>query len=603
MQLRKRFASLRTRMILLFVPVTVITLTVTGLFCYYRTRKVIRQHQLDIAGNLLEQEAAKVGDTLDRAIQVTEQILYFTPVRQTLLGGEQNEQPEMQMEDYRATSTFLHVLEQQFGYMRVRIFAHGIGGMLPPDNIRLFRYGSLERELPVSDMIQDRTQQIHLAETYRYPANSDAEKGNWILSVVRFLVNGPDNYVEAVISLDLDSTELLAEWVMEDDGLQPLYLINRQGRVLSSGDASKINTETGGELALALYDHRLWREGNSTYLSQRVAHSDWLLFMELPDSYGWREAQSILTTILGMIALACIGGTLAVLVISRALTNRIQALAQMIESSTIHSTLPDVLSLHIREEPGEHGEIAVLIQAYNHMLERIGALSAENAHMAVRESRYRMEALRLQINSHFLYNALASIKGYIEMNDAPTASALLMELAAFFKRSLDKGNVCITLREELEIVNAYLNIQQLVYEGIFDYRIDVPGPLSDTRIPKFLLQPIVENAVVHGVTERREGGKILISAFARDDRVYICVEDNGPGFSKEMLAVREAGEAPKRGIGTDNVERRLKLYFGLRARLQFENLPGGGGRVVIEMPHGGIPQEEADAYDQDSFGR
>ncbi len=131
MHRKKRFTSLRTRMVLLFVPVIVITLMITGLYCYYRTRKIIREHQLDIVGNLLDRESAKLGDILDRAIQVTEQVLYVTPVRQTLLGGERREGPEIQMEDYRAIITFLRVLEQQFGYARVRIFAHGIGDTLP----------------------------------------------------------------------------------------------------------------------------------------------------------------------------------------------------------------------------------------------------------------------------------------------------------------------------------------------------------------------------------------------------------------------------------------------------------------------------------------
>lgn len=604
MQWKKRFTSLRTRMVLLFVPVIVITLTVTGLYCYYRTRKIIRAHQLDIAGNLLDRESAELGDILDRAIQVTEQVLYVTPVRQTLLGGERNEGPEIQMEDYRAIITFLRVLEQQFGYARVRIFAHGIGGTLPQDNIRLFRYDSLEKELPVSDTIQDRTQQVHLVETYHYPANSDPGKGYWMLSVVRFLVNGPDNYVDGVISLDLDSAALLAGWGVEEDGLRPLFLINRGGKVLSCGDPARINTDIPAELTASLYENRLWQEGSSCYISRQVEHSDWLLFMELPGSYGLGNTQSILITMLGMIVLASIFGMLAVFIISEALTNRLMELTRTIESSTIRSTLPDVLSFRIQEERGEHAETAVLIRAYNHMLERISTLSAENAHMALRESRYRMEALRLQINSHFLYNALASIKGYIEMNDAPTASSLLMELAAFFKRSLDKGGVCIALQEELEIVKAYLNIQRLVYEGIFDYRIEVPQSLSGTCIPKFLLQPIVENAVVHGVTERREGGRIFLYAFEQDAMTCICVEDNGPGFGQEVSENLEErmDRGHGLGIGTDNVAMRLNLYFGSNARLRFENLPQGGGRVVFELPRGGIPQKEAQAYDQDSFG-
>ena len=122
----------------------------------------------------------------------------------------------------------------------------------------------------------------------------------------------------------------------------------------------------------------------------------------------------------------------------------------------------------------------------------------------------------------------------------------------------------------------------------------------DARIPKFILQPILENALIHGVNESERRGWISVTGDVSEGTIRIRVEDSGPGFSAEMLG----GELKAReGIGMRNVRKRLRLYFGGRARMRIENRPQGGGCVTVELPQGGMSDEEVAVYDQDAAGR
>lgn len=248
------------------------------------------------------------------------------------------------------------------------------------------------------------------------------------------------------------------------------------------------------------------------------------------------------------------------------------------------------------ERKDDYEEIRVLLDSYNRLISHIGELNQQNTRMISRESRYRMEALRLQINAHFLYNTLASIKGYIELNDAKTASKLIMKLASFFNLALDRGGLCIELREEIQIIQIYLEITQMVYTDDLTFDLDLSEDILDTRVPRFILQPIIENAIVHGVAQSDLPGRLTVRGRRCGDVVAICIDDSGPGFSPEILG--ESSNA-REGIGLRNVRKRLALYFTDGATMRTENNPQGGGRVTIHLPIGGMTNEEATVYDKD----
>jgi LytS/YehU family sensor histidine kinase len=204
-----------------------------------------------------------------------------------------------------------------------------------------------------------------------------------------------------------------------------------------------------------------------------------------------------------------------------------------------------------------------------------------------------LRALRAQINPHFLFNALTTI-GYLIQTAPPKALKTLMRLTALLRSVLRSEGEFTTLGRELEIVESYLEIERARFEDRLQVRIEVPRALRSARMPPLLLQPLVENAVKHGVTPQRLGGQVTVSAkldrAAGDSyQLWVTVHDTGVGTTDEALQ-----RGRQRGLGLQNVERRLGHQYGTTASLDIRSSPGLGTTVDIRLP---VPvwleQEEA----------
>jgi signal transduction histidine kinase len=198
-----------------------------------------------------------------------------------------------------------------------------------------------------------------------------------------------------------------------------------------------------------------------------------------------------------------------------------------------------------------------------------------------------LRALRSQINPHFLFNALTTI-GYLIQTAPVRALGTLMRLTELLRRVLRSGGEFVTLSEEIALIESYLEIEQARFEERLRTSVQVPASLCSIRIPPLLIQPLVENAILHGIAPSRLGGEVLIAARIEDvtteqsDRLQllcITVRDTGAGVSEIQMA-----HGRKRGLGLGNVEQRLKCYYGASARLSIESVPGAGTKVEAWLP-------------------
>jgi two-component system, LytTR family, sensor kinase len=193
-----------------------------------------------------------------------------------------------------------------------------------------------------------------------------------------------------------------------------------------------------------------------------------------------------------------------------------------------------------------------------------------------------LKALRAQINPHFLFNALTTL-GYLIQTAPPRALDTLMRLTTLLRSVLRSEGELTTLGRELEVVESYLDIERARFEDRLRVRIDVPTPLRSVQVPPLLLQPLVENAVKHGVAPQRQGGEVVVSAKLDDagnsDQLILCINDTGVGSTD--VALRRGRDL---GVGLRNVERRLACHYGKRASLRISTAPGRGMSVEIRLP-------------------
>ncbi len=191
-----------------------------------------------------------------------------------------------------------------------------------------------------------------------------------------------------------------------------------------------------------------------------------------------------------------------------------------------------------------------------------------------------LRALRAQVNPHFLFNALTTI-GYLIQTAPERAFETLMRLTALLRGVLRRSEgEFATLGEEIELIESYLDIERARFEDRLRVTIDAPRELLNHRIPALLVQPLVENAIKHGISPSRAGGEVVISArLAPGDRLQISVRDTGLGASEQALT---AGR--ERGVGLSNIERRLKTHYGDQASFSVRSAPGKGTTVEMSLP-------------------
>ncbi len=199
------------------------------------------------------------------------------------------------------------------------------------------------------------------------------------------------------------------------------------------------------------------------------------------------------------------------------------------------------------------------------------------------------ELLQAQINPHFLYNTLDAIVWSAEAGNQRQVVDMVGSLSEFFKTSLNRGKEVVSIKDELQHVRSYLEIQKIRYQDILDYEIDVPAELFDYQIPKITIQPIVENALYHGIKNKRCGGKISIKAWEVEKDMIIEVSDNGIGMDENRLnEVKNelSGNESKSATiyGMYNVNERIRLSYGDKYGISINSTFGEGTEVYILLP-------------------
>lgn len=244
-------------------------------------------------------------------------------------------------------------------------------------------------------------------------------------------------------------------------------------------------------------------------------------------------------------------------------------------------------------------EIGLLAKQFNSMVRSIHELMLEvqlsneqNRQLELKQSDIRFKMLASQINPHFLFNSLEAIRMEAHMKGQTEIAKVVHLLGKMMRGSLEVGHHNIPLRQELEMVRCYLEIQQFRYEDRLRYRFTVDPELEQFLIPPLIIQPLVENAVVHGLDNKAEGAFVTVDVHQEGDVAVFTITDNGVGITPERLEqvrskLESAEERPGDRIGLRNVHDRLKLSYGEDRGLVLRSEPGGGTTVQFRIPREG----------------
>jgi len=241
--------------------------------------------------------------------------------------------------------------------------------------------------------------------------------------------------------------------------------------------------------------------------------------------------------------------------------------------------------LSIQFKPNSKNEIVLLNNLFIEMTNRLNKTIYEKYELELEHKEIELSILHTQINPHLLYNTLESIYWRTMLEGAADSAAMIKDLSLIMRIGLSKGKLLISIDEEINHAEAYLRLQLFRYDYSFQVEWDVQEEAKGFLIPKVVLQPIIENAIVHGIKNMNQDGQLWISIHLQEQTIIITIDDNG--YRKANLAQIEAilrGDEKGKGYGIVNVQKRIQLHFGDKYGLTYSERPKQGMRVTIVIP-------------------
>lgn len=318
----------------------------------------------------------------------------------------------------------------------------------------------------------------------------------------------------------------------------------------------------------------------------RLDTNGWTVAAVMPGDYLRSEAGRIYRTVFLWAAVILFFASVLAYFISRSVTEPVRFITRQMQKVQ-QDNLDVDFSLKDKES-----ELGIMAETLNQMEHRMIGLIERAKEQERLHKRLEIAVLQAQINPHFLYNTLASAQGLIHERENDRAEYLLQMLVVFFRTGLGRGSNKVKLADELAHVRSYLEIQKMRYDRCFEYEIDAEEELWTAEVIKLSLQPVIENAIYHGVKEKPGQRVILISAVREKDILKICVFDDGAGMSKKrLLDVREEMARPfgdgnsSVTYGIRNVNQRLILEYGSGYGLDIESVEGEYTMVTMRVPY------------------
>lgn len=386
-----------------------------------------------------------------------------------------------------------------------------------------------------------------------------------------------------ILKLDFDFTNvinLISETDLGNGGHITIY-DNNYNVVYCSGIFNQKETKLVQDVVLGSKIVRLDNVEYNMYIST-LSNTRWkvAIFTNYESISSTLSNFLIILIILTIVIIVVEGGILYF--VSTGITNPIRLLKR--EMSNVESLKFNPNDLLLIKG---NKEVIELSKSFNQMMKRIDELAKKNIEEEEEKRKSELKALQNQINPHFLYNTLDSIVYLIEKKDNEKAEEMIIALSKFFRISISKGRTIIPLEKEIEHVKYYLLIQKIRFGKSFSYNVDIKIDISKYYTIKLILQPLVENAIIHGLKELEGNGKINIEVDKEDDLIKILISDNGFGILPSKL--NEIYENMKdktknSSVGLKNVYQRLKIYYGEKADLKIISDLDIGTTIIIYIP-------------------
>lgn len=562
--------SLRKKIMILFAVVGIVPLIVTFLISYGEIRKLAVDGQSYADNQNYEQMLATLSKKFYHLEELTAMIIVNEDLNAILSKKPSEMKVYEQLEVFNKVVAFTQIMESNSEFNHVVYYIDD--GFILTGEDTLFRKLSAGQQMPWSQSVyanNGRSAWVMRDEPDRVPSR--------YLSLGRLLWN-PANLSEAVgiVTLNVGINQI-QQSLTKSNPQQLVYIATAAGELVASTGQEEYDKmhlpmpiDTGGTFKKVTL-------GNGAHLArgQKIGNTSLYLVTVLSNQAATEAIDSIKKQMLTIYAIVALIILIFIFPATRSITRRIFLL--MNKMSQVRQGRLNQLDISPSKD-----EVGQLIASYNYMINSVQELMNEQFKLGQEKNEAELKALQSQINPHFLYNTLDMLNWMAQKGERDNIQQVVYALSGYYRLILNKGEDFVTVRDEVRLSAIYMEIQMKRFRNRIAIQFDVAEEAMDCLLPKITLQPLVENAIIHGISEKESGtGTIRITGEIFNGRLMLEVKDDGVGLRKEGGAERKHKGS---GYGVQNIEKRLELYFGQPASLRFSSPDGEGTCVTINVP-------------------
>jgi len=575
--------KLKDKLFLSYLILIIFPLSIFGKLSFSEISKILESHIIYSATQAFNQGTEYLSYKIDKIINVSDNIAVNSEVKSILERDLEHYTIAKKHEDLNFLRTYLRSYINDKDIHNICIYVkEGLLYSNKDDDVASINYAMQSKWYR---QLTGAGSRVFMVPPDFY--NDPNQKEEVVLSVARRITSS-SNYIEVTGYLRIDFLEKNIQEILSKANSvngSLTYIRNRDDRIVSTTDENLLNQY---RLSLAdidtLENIDEWTlldiDGQNAYVRTRtIKDTDWTIITIIPSEDIFREVNNLSRLMVAFLIIIIPIAIAFSIFLSQRVAKRLSKLSNKMKMAT-----ENVFDAY-NEEADRTDEIGELASSYNYMVKRIGTLAKEQYILGQNIKSAELELLQAQINPHFLYNTMDMINWMSYDNRGEEIRKITRALSTFYKLSLSKGNNMIPLSDELKHVSLYMEIQNYRLQDSIDFKIFCDEQIKGYMIPKITLQPIVENAVLHGILCKEEKkGYVHITCLEKEDKIDIVVKDNGIGMGSSQIEKLMDEDQKGSGYGLKNIQTRLMLTFNEKGGIKIESQENVGTKVAVTIP-------------------
>lgn len=589
-----KFKSIQSTMLVSFSALMVLAMLVFMVIAMRYTSGTIYENSINYMSQIIQQVNYDIDTYIEYMENISSVIAKSSDVPRYLFDEDQTE-AEMEAEKERILTQFQTIMESRDDIYNVAAVAKNGRYIINQGDDELTGYVDIESLDWYQAAMESKS---GIAVSSSHVQNAIQSSYKWVITLSRALVNNQTGEREGLFFVDLNYSaisDLCNNNSIEEKGY--IFVLDAEGNIVYHPKQQLmyggLKTENIDAIMECREDSLIIDEGGDSklYTMSKSKRTGWTVVGAAYTSELLKnneQAQMWYLLVASILLLAVIGISS---IISREITKPIRSLRD-----SMRKVQNGQFDNHV--EVITENEIGSLGRSFNLMTSEIQALMEQNVYEQKQKRKSELKALQAQINPHFLYNTLDSIIWMSEAGENDEVVEMTSALARLLRQSISNDQEEVELEKEIEYVKNYLTIQKMRYKDKLEFFIYVDPRVAHVPIIKLVLQPLVENAIYHGIKYKETKGNLKIYARPVDGRVEIIVADDGIGMDEDVMEHifdEHRKEQKRNGVGVPNVQKRLKLQYGSEYGIRYESVKGAGTKAVITIPvDGGRTDEKMD---------